>query len=307
MKRFQSSIAIVGILFAVCVFVGCGNDDDDNDDSDVIIEETPPPPPPTKIVFSSAIQAEEGAFVPSDISVMDADGSNVINLTNSPDISDRHPDWSPDGDRIVFTSNIDKTTPSDIFIMNADGTNKVRLTTHRDFDFEPAWSPDGNRIAFVSVRLVNDFGFNEKIFVMDANGGNLVNLTNEPFNDRSPDWSPDGNQIVFSSIRDRKPDGNLDNTKSDIFTMNADGTNVIQLTETPARDLNPNWSPNGDQIVFEVNREPASEVYVMNTDGTNQTNLTNHPDADGDPAWSSNAGQRLPLSRTAREIGTSIR
>ena len=78
--------------------------------------------------------------------------------------------------------------------------------------------------------------------------------------------------------------------------MNADGTNLINLTKHPAKDHAPDWSPDGRQITFASNRDGNSEVYVMNPDGTNLINLTNHPASDGGPDWSPDGQQIVFVS-----------
>ena len=86
--------------------------------------------------------------------VVDADGSNPVNLTNNAFLDDTAV-WSPDGTKIAFSSNRDGDY--DIFVMNADGSNVVEPDERRDGDFIdefPAWSPDGTKIAFTAYRDV---------------------------------------------------------------------------------------------------------------------------------------------------------
>ena len=112
---------------------------------------------------------------------------------------------------------------------------------------------------------------------MDADGGNPRKLTNHNAGGWGPDWSPDGKLIAF--VSDRNSDWEFDpwGGNWEVYVMTSDGANVINLTKHPARDSNPDWSPDGNQIVFSSKRDGNTEVYVMNADGTNPINLTNHP------------------------------
>ena len=73
---------------------------------------------------------------------MDADGGNQTSLTNNPG-SYFQPAWSPDGDKIAFTSNRDGNP--EVYVMDADGANPTSLTNNPGSTTEPAWSPDGSQ------------------------------------------------------------------------------------------------------------------------------------------------------------------
>ena len=93
--------------------------------------------------------------------------------------------------------------------------------------------------------------------------------------DGDPAWSPNGRQIVFESTRS----GN-----SDIWVMNADGTNPRQPDpQEPAFDGDPAWSPGGSRIAFTSTRNGNREIYLMNPDGSGLLNITNNPADDFDP------------------------
>ena len=106
-------------------------------------------------------------------------------------------------------------------------------------------------------------------------------------------------RIVFSSNRD----GN-----SEIYAMNADGSNQTRLTNHPGYDGDPVWSPNRQRIAFSSNRAEggnATEIYVMNADGTSVTRLTNGVgDSSYEPIWSPD-GQRIAFSSYKEEGGNN--
>jgi Tol biopolymer transport system component len=231
-----------------------------------------------KITFVSHRNMEQipdDEILRGEIYLMNADGTNPINLTQSLEKPDMHPSWSPDGQQIAFTSiklrNKLIFIKLDIWVMDADGGNPRNLTDHDAGGATPAWSPDGQQIAFTSKRH-----HNVDIYVMDRDGANLTRLTNHRAKDGMPDWSPDGQQIAFTSVRKGNPD---------IYVINADGTNPINLTNHPAEDSNPSWSPDGTRIAFDSDRDGNLEIYVMAADGANPINLTNNPAWDSGPSW----------------------
>jgi Tol biopolymer transport system component len=74
----------------------------------------------------------------------------------------------------------------------------------------------------------------------------------------------------------------------EIYLMNADGSNQVNLTNTPGNDFSPSISPNGSKIAFYSNRDGNNEIYVMNIDGSNQTRLTNNSASDNEPSFGPN-------------------
>jgi Tol biopolymer transport system component len=111
----------------------------------------------------------------------------------------------------------------------------------------PAWSPDGSRVVFAAFERWNAYPErqpNNEIFVLDVDSLEVANVTNsEALDDAMPSWSPGGERIVFVACpNDRLPLADS-RTDYDVYVMDADGSNLTRLTDDPARDSGPAWSP----------------------------------------------------------------
>jgi TolB protein len=181
------------------------------------------------------------ATTDSDIFVMDIDGfiknrARPKNITNNPAAIDDDPDWSPQGQKIIFTSHAvtdttDNHATAEIYVVDADGKGKpTRLTNNNEEERAPSWSPDGKRIVFSCRRGGPDL----EICVMNADGTGQVQLTENAIGDLTPSWSPDGKKIVFHRRVGERGQFQL-------FLINPDGTEEKQLTFPPGLNAFPNW------------------------------------------------------------------
>ena len=210
------------------------------------------------------------------IYVMNADGKNVKWLTsiwNDEDLAHGSPCLSPDGTQVVYTGG---NGVAEINRINTDGKGLITLLKSEingnghiyPQNFSPSFSSDGKRIVFVSDRNFSSWGSSNEIYVMDSDGTSQTRITENDYDDDSPCFSPDGKQIAFTSVRAGK---------SQIFVMNADGTNAIQLTRDGANS--PCFSPDGQHIVYGSGSASEQRIFIMKSDGTAPKKLTNgfHP------------------------------
>ena len=216
-----------------------------------------------------------------------AHAPRLLRLTYSAARHDQWPRWSTDGRRIAFQSERGEWLRGEdwaTYVMNADGSDVRRLTSpvsNWDFARPQVLSPDWRKMV--------DMGSNSEIYVMNADGSNAERLTySGAFNSR-PAWSPDGKKIAFQSDRDRRSPslrGFHRTRDSEIYVMNADGSNVERLTYSGGGNFGPVWSADGRKIAFTSDRDGNREIYVMNADGSNVERLTHHDAYDFGPAWS---------------------
>jgi TolB protein len=184
------------------------------------------------------------ATIDSDIFVMrvpDLDGDlidepTITNITNSQAYVDDDPNWSPDGQKIVFTRhgvNDDhmNSTTAEICVLNLEtGEAQCHLGDNGEEERAPVWSPNGTRIAYMcrsGIRGGNAF----EICVMNADGMGRVRLTDNSVFEATGTWSLDGTKIVFQ----RNVGG------QQLWIMNADGTDQTQLTFSLGVNLFPKW------------------------------------------------------------------
>jgi TolB protein len=178
-------------------------------------------------------------------SIRSSDGGGLTRITSNPGGDDIPGDYSPDGKRLVFV----RAVPEDqvgLYVTKLNGSGLRQITPRGmivDDFFGGSWSPSGNKILFAS-RSAADHRL--AIWIVNADGSGLHPLPITPacggaFSDpRStscfqPGWSPDGTKIVFTRI-------SSNGTQENIYTVNADGSGLAQLTNTGRADQ-PDWGP----------------------------------------------------------------
>jgi TolB protein len=262
-------------------------------------------------VFLSQIAFASNRTGQWEIWLMDWDGANQRQISRHGALSIL-PSWSPDNERMVYTSFARGT--SDMYIINRRGGGRMRINSGLALNTSATFSPIGNDIAFVgSVRG------NPDIYLIKDDGSNIRRLTTSTSLESTPEWSPNGRQISFTSGRSGTPQ---------IYIMDAEGTNVRRISHDgtwnddgvfspngeelaytsrvngrfqirianlisgesriiagEGSNEQPTWSPDGQWIAFQSNRTGKWQVYRMRADGSDLLQLTFDGENKG-PDWS---------------------
>jgi len=237
-------------------------------------------PDGSQLVFISPCHTSgdflENTFFDSSLYLMNADGTAIRQLMNVPG-ADLEPAWSPDGERIAFTSVRDGN--KQIYVLDLDSLAVTRLT-NVDANIEnsqPAWSPDGKQIVYL-VKRVGTY----QIWMMSDTGQDHTQLvrSGQSLWDYAPAWSRDGKIILFSQ---RRTSGTPRPWLMSVQHEN--GGSVARLNfPTPIQDVE--YSPDGLWLVSEgMDNNGNRDVYFMTITGGSRTRLTNDAAMDFDPAW----------------------
>ena len=240
---------------------------------------------------------------------IDADGHWQI-WTANPDLTASHQItngdydsgwavWSPDGTRLAFHSPRDDSNHtdaiSDIFVMDADGTDVTKLTHSVDWSETPTWSPTGDTIAFSSTNFADPS--QQGIYVVRSDGTGMRRVTAPPTGTGrdyylvSPRFSPDGRSLVYTSIRagNEVPHGYRGEVTA-LYVVGVDGSDPHRITPWGITPGDADWSPDGQQIVFETITEHlgnGASVMVVNRDGGGLHALTRDAGITGIGRWES--------------------
>lgn len=183
----------------------------------------------------------------------------------------------------------------DIFRAGPEGENPARLTDTPGYDAEGVYSPLGDKIVFTSMRT-GDL----ELFMMNPDGSTVEQLTDEPGYDGGAFFSRDGQWLVWRASRPQDKaledyrrllrQGLVRPGRLEIYIMNLNERQPIQLTDNGAANFAPYWHPDGQHIVFSSNMHDPSgrnfDLYLMDVETRALEQLTYYPGFDGFPMFS---------------------
>jgi TolB protein len=239
MTRFFTLTTLAPLLSAFTVLLGlageaCAADKPIQGSADLLAELKTYP---HKIVYETN---RDGNW---ELYLCDADGSNPVNLTNTPDVDELYPKPSPDGSKICFVADEGKGAQKirNIYYMNRDGSGRTKVAENGR---EPCWSPDGSRIAYLKGEFekftYSDFA-TKGLFIYDLKTGQTHEHVNRKLHHLyTLNWSPDGNWFVATVH------GGMGFSHG-ILAIEANGERVVDLKLHGCR---PNISPDGKKVCW---------------------------------------------------------
>jgi Tol biopolymer transport system component len=199
------------------------------------------------------------------IAIMNADGSNIVELTSDHSVCDLDPAFTPDGSRIVFDRFDPATNVEDFWSMDRNGNDRQRVGP---CCFDPTPSPNGEKLSYLTP---NGEPFGMALFTSNIDGSNVFQVTPFGFDVAiKQDWAPDGQHIVFSKDGDNHKPG----VSTNIATIRPDGTQLRFVTHYTGGDVNAfvgSYSPDGRWIVFRLQDHGLFGLFKIHPDGTGLT------------------------------------
>jgi Tol biopolymer transport system component len=216
-----------------------------------------------QIIFE--IDKAEPSSCGAGVAIMNADGSNIVELSTDHTVCDLDPSFTPDGARIVFDRFDPLSFDEAFWIMDSNGNDRQRIGP---CCIDPNASPNGEKLSYLTP---NGEPTGIALFTSNIDGSNVFQVT--PFNFDvaiKQDWAPDGEHIVFS----KDGDTHIPGVSTNIATIRPDGTHLRFVTHYTGGDVNAfvgSYSPDGRWIVFRLQDHGLFGLFKIHPDGSGLT------------------------------------
>ena len=176
-----------------------------------------------------------------------------------------------------------------VYVLPVTGGQIKRLTSGKLYADELRWSPDGQEIAFISMEIGALGSFKSKLYVVSVTDGQARMLTDSDLC-LEPAWSPDGTAIAYLQLKKKGIIFNPDEKEGDIYVVPAMGGESRRITNTPEKEMDISWTPDGKHLTFEIH----GETWVVPIAGGEPTKLARNyiPSS-----WSSDGMSYLAIER----------
>ncbi len=201
-----------------------------------------------------------------------ADGSTQQRVTYTTTAANLSPMWSPDGKSIVYETT--RNGLRDIYVIDVTTGQETRLTDGASSNVNPFWSPDSQKILFQT----NRDGL-WQIYEVTLSSKAWKRLSQGQASDINPQYSPDGKQIVFRSFQAAETNNTV------IYTMNADGSNRLAISDANGNTLNPSWSPDNTLIAYQSNLKGAGDIFVYEVSTRLTRQITDNTTLNSASTW----------------------
>lgn len=212
-----------------------------------------------------------------------ASASEIVQLTGDSS-SNYLPQWSPDGEKLVYIS-----SPSwhqvEIWTINSDGNKKQQITSGMSgFGKDNPWSSDGTKLFYTSI----DYWLFHRSWIYDVGTSEKTKVKGFK-NIKSAEWVHNGSKLFIVEEEDET---------QKLWLAESDGKNKTFLSEISGENIGLLWQPSGNGILYASNESGNYDIWVMNSDGSGKKQLTSTRENENEMAWSQDGNRIVYVSKS---------
>jgi len=212
-----------------------------------------------------------------DLFLVDENGQNLIQLTNSP-YDENEPCWSPDRKKIIYSTSDGELNIIDI---NTKEHYRLPIRDKKDKKTSASFSPSGKEIIYVYFKPKTADDTALAIFDLDKKINKI--LLDQYGPQYFPSWSPNSKQIVYTNVHCSSECGRV---IQELWIADPEGDYARQILMTNSLCMQPVWSPDSKRIAFASDKAGNFDIWILSLEDWKLQQLTTDPHFDVSPAWS---------------------